>query len=48
MLEWHDEGIAVHVGSPKKQRDGARLHGIQVKCDVFWEIEIRFSALKKS
>jgi hypothetical protein len=21
MLEWHDEGTAVHVGSPNKQRN---------------------------
>jgi hypothetical protein len=27
MLEWHDEGIAVHVGSPKKPNEELFIHG---------------------
>jgi hypothetical protein len=28
MLEWHDEGIAVHVGSPNKQRNELLLGAV--------------------
>jgi hypothetical protein len=57
MLEWHDEGTVVHVGSPNKQRNelllGAvytwsRLTGIQWSVTYFEQLKYVFQHQNKS
>jgi hypothetical protein len=60
MLEWHDEGTVVHVGSPNKQRnelllgavytslDRSRLTGIQWSVTYFEQLKYVFQHQNKS